>query len=178
MLKSQTCSLSDCHTQLSRSFTCPATPHAPPLSHSPQVLLLSFFHQQHQNVHQNGPPPLKCAAASCLSKWRRVKKGSVWEDLLPITPAESRFSFSFFFHPPYFSLSLVPTEKMEQKKTTPKKASLQELETFVGRQCQLCYSANGDNVSGVGVKGDLAVRRWLNEELSEPRAHSEVSLTL
>lgn len=92
---------------------------------------------------------------------------------MPITPAETPFSF-FFSSPPYFSLSLVPTEKKEPKKQPKKKASLQELETFVGRQCQLCYSANGDNVSGVGVKGDLAVRRWLNEGLSEPRALSEV----
>lgn len=87
--------------------------------------------------------------------------------------------FLFFFPPATVFLSFFGADRKDgTKKTTQKEASLQELETFVGRQCQLCYSANWDNVSEVGVKGDLAVRRWLNEGLSEPRAHSEVSLTL
>lgn len=104
------------------------------------------------------------------------KKGPVWEDLLPITPAETRFFQVFFSH--RISLFLWCRPKRWNKKNNRKKSLSQELETFVGRQCQLCYSANGDNVSGVGVKRDLAVRRWLNEELSEPRAHSGVSVTL
>lgn len=107
-----------------------------------------------------------------------MKKGLSVGGLVANYSCGDPFSFFLFFPAAVFLSFFGANRKDGTKKTTPKKASLQELETFVGRQCQLCYSANGDNVSGVGVKGDLAVRRWLNEELSEPRAHSDVSLTL